>query len=66
VYFCSDGQPKRLSRSRKPHGGSQLRGDLSELATMAKRSGLDTISFLLEMVRLEAESETRHSENGGG
>jgi hypothetical protein len=38
----------------------------AELAIMAKRSGLDTVSFLLEMVRLEAESETRHSENGGG
>jgi hypothetical protein len=38
----------------------------AELATMAKRSGLDTIGFLLEMVRLEAESETRHSENGSG
>jgi len=36
----------------------------ADLATMARRSGLDTIGYLLEMVRLEAESETRHSQNG--
>jgi hypothetical protein len=37
-----------------------------ELATLAKRNGLDTFGYLLEMVRLEAENETRHSQNGGG
>jgi hypothetical protein len=39
----------------------------ADLATMARRSGLDTLGYLLEMVRLEAESETRHSDgkNGG-
>ena len=37
-----------------------------ELATLAKRNGLDTLGYLLEMVRLEAENETRHSQNGGG
>ena len=37
----------------------------ADLATMARRSGLDTLGYLLEMVRLEAESETRHSQNGG-
>lgn len=36
----------------------------SDLATMARRSGLDTLGYLLEMVRLEAESVTRHSQNG--
>jgi hypothetical protein len=36
----------------------------ADLATMARRSGLDTIGYLLEMVRLEAENETRHSQNG--
>ena len=30
---------------------------------MARKSGLDTLGYLLEMVRLEAESLTRH--NGG-
>ena len=37
----------------------------ADLATMARGSGLDTLGYLLEMVRLEAESETRHSQNGG-
>jgi hypothetical protein len=35
----------------------------ADLATMARRSGLDTIGYLLEMVRLEAENETRQSPN---
>ena len=49
-----------------PHSGSQLRGDLSaDLATMARQSGLDTLGYLLEMVRLEAENVTRHKQNGG-
>ena len=33
-------------------------------ASMARRSGLDTIGYLLETVRLEAENETRHGQNG--
>lgn len=37
-----------------------------DLANMARRNGLDTIGYLLEMVRLEAENETRHSQNGCG
>ena len=37
----------------------------ADLATMARRSGLDTLGYLLEMVRIEAESETRHKPNGG-
>ncbi len=38
----------------------------AEHATMARRSGLDTLGYLLEMVRLEAENEARHTQNGGG
>jgi hypothetical protein len=33
----------------------------SDLAVMARRSGLDTLGYLLEMVRLEAESLVRES-----
>lgn len=33
----------------------------ADLAAMARRSGLDTIGYLLEMVRLEAESAVRHN-----
>jgi hypothetical protein len=34
-----------------------------DLATMARKTGLDTLGYLLEMVQLEAESVTRA--NGG-
>ena len=37
----------------------------ADLATMARRSGLDTLGYLLEMVRLEAESVNRRTQNGG-
>ncbi len=37
----------------------------SDLAVMARRTGLDTLGYLLEMVRLEAESQTRHSGPNG-
>ena len=33
----------------------------ADLAAMARRNGLDTIGYLLEMVQLEAESMTRHN-----
>jgi hypothetical protein len=38
----------------------------AELATMARRSGRDTLGYLLEIVRLEAENKARHIQNGGG
>lgn len=31
----------------------------ADLASLARRNGLDTIGYLLEMVRLEAESVSR-------
>lgn len=33
----------------------------ADLASMARRTGLDTLGYLLEMVRLEAESTIRHN-----
>jgi hypothetical protein len=33
----------------------------ADLATMARRTGLDTLGYLLEMVRLEAESSARQA-----
>ncbi len=33
----------------------------NDLASMARRTGLDTLGYLLEMVRLEAESVARHN-----
>jgi hypothetical protein len=32
----------------------------ADLAAMARRTGLETLGYLLEMVRLEAESVARH------
>ena len=37
----------------------------TDLASMARRTGLETLGYLLEMVRLEAESVTRHNGNNG-
>lgn len=34
----------------------------ADLAAMARRSGLDTLGYLLEMVRLEAEDIYQHAE----
>jgi hypothetical protein len=38
----------------------------ADLATLSRRTGLDTLGYLLEMVRLEAESVTRHSLGSNG
>ena len=38
----------------------------NDLALLSRRNGLDTLGYLLEMVRLEAESLTRHNGNGNG
>jgi hypothetical protein len=32
----------------------------ADLATMARQQGLDTLSYLLDMVRLEAENQMDH------
>lgn len=32
----------------------------AELATLARRHGLDALGFILDMARLEAESASRH------
>ena len=36
----------------------------ADLAAMARGSGLQTLGYLLEMVRLEAENVSRHAQNG--
>ncbi len=38
----------------------------NELALLSRRNGLDTLGYLLEMVRLEAESLTRQDCTGTG
>ena len=63
-----------MADQREPHepGGrtavaSYVATMSADLAVMARRTGLDTLGYLLEMVRLEAESATRqdHGPNGG-
>jgi hypothetical protein len=36
----------------------------ADLASMARRTGLPTLGYLLEMVRLEAENASRHEVDG--
>jgi hypothetical protein len=36
-----------------------------DLASLARRTGLETLGYLLEMVRLEAEQVSRHEPEGG-
>lgn len=38
----------------------------NDLSLLARRSGLDTLGYLLEMVRLEAESLSRHNSDRRG
>jgi hypothetical protein len=38
----------------------------ADLATMARSTGLDTLGYLLEMVRLEAESSARQAPVSNG
>jgi len=49
--------------SFQPNGRSAVASYVAtlsaDLAALARRSGLDTIGYLLEMVRLEAESAAR-------
>jgi hypothetical protein len=56
-------------QSEEPNGRTAVASYVAtlsnDLATMARRSGLDTLGYLLEMVRLEAESVTRHNGPNG-
>jgi hypothetical protein len=36
----------------------------ADLSVMARRGGLDTLGYLLDMVRLEAENLARHTPHG--
>jgi len=38
----------------------------ADLATMARDTGLETLGYLLEMVRLEAESSARQNQRPNG
>ena len=60
---------KMADQSDEPNGAAVVASYVASLSTdlaaMARRSGLDTLGYLLEMVRLEAESVTRHDGSNG-
>ena len=59
--------PDRVSTS-EPNGRSAVASYVAsmsaDLASLARRTGLDTLGYLLEMVRLEAESSSRNGQSG--
>jgi hypothetical protein len=70
MYQAEDGSmplPDRVSTS-EPNGRSAVASYVAsmsaDLASLARRTGLDTLGYLLEMVRLEAESSSRNGQNG--
>ena len=60
--------PNRVNPT-EPTGPSAVAGYIAtlsaDLASLARRTGLDTLGYLLEMVRLEAESASRHPAQNG-
>lgn len=55
-------EPKEPSEASHRSAVASYVASLSaDLATMARRTGLDTLGYLLEMARLEAESVVRHN-----
>jgi len=64
--------PERSQSTRtttEPNGPSAVASYVAtisaDLASLARRTGLDTLGYLLEMVRLEAESSSRHNGQNG-
>ena len=56
-------QPTSSDLSSRTAVASYVASMTADLATMTRRTGLETLSYLLELVRLEAES-TRSQSNG--
>ena len=56
-------QPTSSDNGSRAAVASYVASMTADLATMSRRSGLETLGYLLEMVRLEAESAS--SQNTG-
>ncbi len=54
-------QPESIEAGGRTAVASYVAKMSADLAGMARRTGLDTLGYLLEMVRLEAESAKRQS-----
>lgn len=52
-------KPSPQERQGAADAAASIASFTAELAVMARRNGLDTLSYLLEMARLEAESQSR-------
>lgn len=51
-------EPIRVPRRDPTDAASYIATMSNDLAAMARRHGLDTLGYLLDMVRLEAENAT--------
>jgi hypothetical protein len=60
IGFAMDDHTVRRDVNGRSAVASYVASMSADLATMARRSGLDTLGYLLEMVRLEAETASRH------
>jgi hypothetical protein len=58
----SETEPSANARTEAANYVATLTG---ELAQLARRHGLDTLSYILDLAHMEAENLTRKS-NGGG
>lgn len=54
-------QPTSSELGSRTAVASYVASMTADLANMSRRSGLETLSYLLEMVRLEAESTSSQS-----
>jgi hypothetical protein len=59
--------PIQAERNERAQVAVYVASISADLANMARRAGLDTLGYLLEMVRLEAENAARYmtGRNGG-
>jgi hypothetical protein len=65
VYFAGMAElPAKTENRTRIQVADYVATMSSDLASMSRRNGLDTLGYLLEMVRLEAENVTRHTQKG--
>lgn len=62
-------QPEDRSRKGRGNGDAGeaaqfLASHLTDLAVLARRNGFDTLAYLLDMAKLEADEMLRHASDG--
>jgi hypothetical protein len=53
--------PKSVTEAKRVHAATYIAQMTNELALIAQRHGLDTLCYILEMARLEAENAKQSS-----